>query len=399
LFFSLSDNIPRTTQYISRGTKSKDFVIDEENLKIEFKYLTMYIDKDQKHQSELLEQNKELDRYKDIRCFKNNYISIGDERKYINASYIGVIFKANYFITTQAPKDKTINDFWGMVYQEKAKVVVMLCNLEEGGKKKCANYLPPENNQNVQNIQNNQNVQTIQNNQIIQNNQNNQNNQIIQNNQNNQNNQIIQNNQNNQNNQIIQNNQNVQNIQNNQSNQNVQNIQNNQSNQNVQNIQNIQNEIKIKVNQIYIEKYEDYDIRTLKLELNNDKRTITHLHYKKWPDKGVPDINSFITFEEIIKKVDQKNKEKDDNEKENEFHPIVVHCSAGVGRTGTFISMFCLYKEIKMAQIDNGNGNIIQFNILNLVRKMKEMRLYMVQTFEQYKFIYQFAKYLLDKYN
>ena len=366
MFFSLSDNIPRTTQYISRGTKSKDFVIDEENLKIEFKYLTMYIDKDQKHQSELLEQNKELDRYKDIRCFKNNYISIGDERKYINASYIGVIFKANYFITTQAPKDKTINDFWGMVYQEKVKVVVMLCNLEEGGKKKCANYLPPENNQNVQNIQNNQNVQTIQNNQIIQNNQNNQNNQTIQNNQN------------------------VQNIQNNQSNQNVQNI---------QNIQNIQNEIKIKVNQIYIEKYEDYDIRTLKLELNNDKRTITHLHYKKWPDKGVPDINSFITFEEIIKKVDQKNKEKDDNEKENEFHPIVVHCSAGVGRTGTFISMFCLYKEIKMAQIDNGNGNIIQFNILNLVRKMKEMRLHMVQTFEQYKFIYQFAKYLLDKYN
>ena len=97
--------------------------------------------------------------------------------------------------------------------------------------------------------------------------------------------------------------------------------------------------------------------------------------------------------------MDQKNKEKDDNEKENECHPIVVHCSAGVGRTGTFISMFCLYKEIKMAQIDNGNGNIIQFNILNLVRKMKEMRLYMVQTFEQYKFIYQFAKYLLDKYN
>ena len=297
----------------------------------------MYIDKDEKHKSELLEQNKELDRYRDIRCFKNNNITIGDESKYINASYIGVIFRANYFITTQAPKDKTINDFWRMVYEEKAKVVVMLCNFEEGGKKKCANYLPSENNQNFQNAQNFQNVQNNQNNQ------------------------------------------------------------NNQNAQNVQNDQNIQNEIK--VNLIRKEVYEEFDIRTLELELNNDKRTVTHIHYKKWPDKGVPDMNSFNTFEEIIKIVDQINKSKHDKEKENEFHPIVVHCSAGVGRTGTFISMFCLYKEIKMAQIDKRIVNSIQFNIFNLVRKMKEMRLYMVQTFEQYKFVYQFAQYLLNKYN
>ena len=343
MFFSLSDNIPRTTEIIPRGSKSKNFVIDEENLKIEFDYLTMYIDKDEKHKSELLEQNKELDRYRDIRCFKNNNITIGDESKYINASYIGVIFRANYFITTQAPKDKTINDFWRMVYEEKAKVVVMLCNFEEGGKKKCANYLPSENNQNNQNFQNAQNVQ------------------------------------------------NFQNAQNNQNNQNAQNAQNDQNDQNIQN--------EIKVNLIRKEVYEEFDIRTLELELNNDKRTVTHIHYKKWPDKGVPDMNSFNTFEEIIKIVDQINKSKHDKEKENEFHPIVVHCSAGVGRTGTFISMFCLYKEIKMAQIDKRIVKSIQFNIFNLVRKMKEMRLYMVQTFEQYKFVYQFAQYLLNKYN
>jgi protein tyrosine phosphatase len=190
----LSDNIPRTTQNIIRGSSSKGFDINEDNLKIEFDYLTMFIDKDEKHKSELLEQNKELDRYRDIRCFKNNNISIGDESKYINASYIGVIFRANYFITTQAPKDKTINDFWRMVFQEKTKVVVMLCNFEEGGKKKCANYLPPENNQNNQNNQNIQNNQNFQNIQNAQNNQNFQNNQNAQNIQNNQNFQNVQNN-------------------------------------------------------------------------------------------------------------------------------------------------------------------------------------------------------------
>ena len=272
----------------------------------------MYIDEDQEHKDQLMEYNKQLDRYKDIRCNKNNIISLGNagETKHINASYIGVIFRSNYFITTQAPKPNTIEDFWTMVYQEKTKVVVMLCNFEEAGKKKCANYfLLPD----------------------------------------------------------------------------------------------VKME-KFILKELENKEGEEYDCRKMELEsiLNHDKRIITHIHYKKWPDKGVPDSNSFEIFEEIIKLVDGKNKEKDEMEQKDEsnevFHPIVVHCSAGVGRTGTFISMFCLYKEIKMAQIDT-NANIIQFNIFNLVRKMKEMKLYMVQAYEQYKFVYQFAKYLLDKYN
>ena len=80
-----------------------------------------------------------------------------------------------------------------------------------------------------------------------------------------------------------------------------------------------------------------------------------------------------------------------------ENNPIVVHCSAGVGRTGTFISMYFLEKEIK-DQINN-NVKEIQFSIFNLVRKLKEMRLYMVQSEAQYKFIYDFVNYLLETSN
>ena len=139
------------------------------------------------------------------------------------------------------------------------------------------------------------------------------------------------------------------------------------------------------------ENKDQYIIRDILLRnKNNKERIIKQIHYTGWPDHGVPDIQNgkvFDVFSEIIEKTDQY---KGDG-------PIVVHCSAGVGRTGTYISMYYLEKEIKK-QI-NDKVKEIRFSIFNLVRKLKEMRIYLVQTYEQYLFIYQFAYYLLMKYN
>ena len=130
--------------------------------------------------------------------------------------------------------------------------------------------------------------------------------------------------------------------------------------------------------------------RTIKLinNLNKNEKTIIQLHYMGWPDHGIPNIKkTFNTFLYIIGEIDKLKGNG----------PGVVHCSAGVGRTGTFISMYFLHKEI-MAQINDNNLKTINFSVFNMVRKLKEMRMYMVQNREQYKFIYDFINYLLKKY-
>ena len=137
---------------------------------------------------------------------------------------------------------------------------------------------------------------------------------------------------------------------------------------------------------------EKYIIRELNLIniLTKKGRLIRQIQFTGWPDHGIPDISGgkiFDIFNEMIQLVDQfRNK-----------YPIVVHCSAGVGRTGTFITIYCLNKEIQK-QI-NGKEKEIQFSIFNFVRKLKEMRLFSVQTNLQYYFIYQYVNYFLLNYN
>ncbi len=78
--------------------------------------------------------------------------------------------------------------------------------------------------------------------------------------------------------------------------------------------------------------------------------------------------------------------------------PVVVHCSAGVGRTGTFISLYNLYYGIPK-QLQNNYSNVIRFSVMDLVRKLKEMRLYLVENEDQYILLYEFAKKILNENN
>ena len=142
---------------------------------------------------------------------------------------------------------------------------------------------------------------------------------------------------------------------------------------------------KIKENNIS----QDLILREIMVQKNGYKNTFCQLQFEGWPDHGVPEIDkSYIPFVKIFDYVDkyrQKNK------------TILVHCSAGIGRTGVFLSVYNLYKEIS-EQIEKGQNEII-FNIFNLVRILKEMRMYSVENVDQYRFIYDFVEKILNVKN
>ena len=67
---------------------------------------------------------------------------------YINANHVPSHLFPNTetsYIATQGPKESTVGDFWHMVLQQKASLIVMLCNRLESGVPKCAKYWPEEN--------------------------------------------------------------------------------------------------------------------------------------------------------------------------------------------------------------------------------------------------------------
>ena len=137
---------------------------------------------------------------------------------------------------------------------------------------------------------------------------------------------------------------------------------------------------------------EDITIRNIKY-LDKEKKiekTIKQIHYGSWPDHQSLDINK--VYGNILFMFNLVDNEIGHN-------PICVHCSAGVGRTGTFIALYNLYRDI-LNQLHDDKINIISISFLNLVGKMKEMRMHLVEREDQYKLIYEFvSKFLQDRNN
>lgn len=99
------------------------------------------------------------------------------------------------------------------------------------------------------------------------------------------------------------------------------------------------------------------------------ERTICQFHYTTWPDHGAPDSVQAIL--ELVKLV--RDIQADDD------RPILIHCSAGCGRTGTICCIDYVWGLLRNRKLNSANSSL--FNIIN---EMRQQRMAMVQTLEQY---------------
>ncbi|OWF43871.1 Receptor-type tyrosine-protein phosphatase T [Mizuhopecten yessoensis] len=193
---------------------------------------------------------------------------------YINANYIDSVISPAEYIATQGPTDITVDDLWRMIWQLKSRKIVMLTNLIEGTRKKCAKYWPDEGEP-----------------------------------------------------------------------------------------------MSTKHFEIVLDReriYAFYVIRDIILTEKKTKsvRQIHQFHYTTWPDHGTPDPNELVVFHRRVKHYNNILTGK-----------LIVHCSAGIGRTGTFIALDALFEYGK----ENGVVDVMEF-----VRTMRKDRVNMVQTSDQY---------------
>lgn len=131
-----------------------------------------------------------------------------------------------------------------------------------------------------------------------------------------------------------------------------------------------------------MEVYQDYSISWLFLlnTKSNESRQIYHLQFTSWPDYGTP--SSAAAFLEFLFKVRACQEEAVSSlGSEWQGHtlgpPIVVHCSAGIGRTGTFITT-----DISLRRLEH----IQTVNIRETVRRIRSQRAFSIQMPDQYVF-------------
>ena len=213
---------------------------------------------------------------------------------YINASWMPSFHYPNMYIATQSPKDNTVEDFWRMVHEQSASTIVMLNNVSEEGKIKCAVYWPKKDGEEIQH-----------------------------------------------------------------------------------------GSSKIKL----ISSEESSDVIRRELSVShasdgfNSIRLVRMWHFTGLSEKEMQ--VSGITFISLVEQITRWQKQQ-------AYTPAVVHCTGGVGRTGVFIAIANSLEQLKL----EGTVDVFQ-NCLQLRRS----RPFMIQSVEQYDFIYRALVEYVDHFD
>ncbi|GFN80108.1 receptor-type tyrosine-protein phosphatase mu [Plakobranchus ocellatus] len=127
----------------------------------------------------------------------------------------------------------------------------------------------------------------------------------------------------------------------------------------------------IKVKLLTTKVFAEYTIREMQLSKKaENSRALIHFQFTAWPEKSVPDSPwGLVDFQQRVLALPGSD-------------PLLVHCSNGVGRTGTFIALCHLLQEAEATG---------EMDFLSTLRRLREDRMKMIQTTDQYKFLHRVA--------
>jgi protein-tyrosine phosphatase len=135
-----------------------------------------------------------------------------------------------------------------------------------------------------------------------------------------------------------------------------------------------------------VDLHQDDEARTQVREIDmtaedddEESRKIWHLLFAGWPDFSVPEGADQAALLKLIDISREKNGD-------NSTNPRIVHCSAGIGRSGTFIALDWLLQELDEGSLDETPDSADP--IVSVVEKLRDQRAGMVQSKNQFVFLY-----------
>uniref|UniRef100_A0A7N6AYV3 protein-tyrosine-phosphatase n=1 Tax=Anabas testudineus TaxID=64144 RepID=A0A7N6AYV3_ANATE len=128
----------------------------------------------------------------------------------------------------------------------------------------------------------------------------------------------------------------------------------------------------IEITVISVTQEDDYSLRVFTLKCGGEERSLRQYWYTSWPDQKTPDKAPPLL--ELVQEVERAREEAPPSS-----GPTIVHCSAGIGRTGCFIATSILCKQLRTEGV---------VDILRTTCQLRLDRGGMIQTCEQYQFVH-----------
>lgn len=140
-------------------------------------------------------------------------------------------------------------------------------------------------------------------------------------------------------------------------------------------------DVQLEVEYVKYEEFDHFSIRTLLLtdKVGGETREIFQFHYTTWPDFGIPSSpNDFLRFLKMV---------RDSGAMDKDVGPVIVHCSAGIGRSGTFCLVDCCLTMLERNN-DKDAEEAATVSVSDVLSELRSYRMGLIQTPDQLFFSY-----------